>query len=230
MLEPDSIRGGRVLLVEDDAQTSRWLASVIASEAGLELVATCASVAQSLAWLACHEADFALVDLGLPDGSGLQVIGQLAARHPRCEVLVLSVFGDEHNVLAAIAAGAGGYLLKDGELGRFGDHLTCLRTGGSPLSPRIARTLIHLHRQPRAPVLPVAKSMAPLLSERELEVLTGVSKGFSYGEVAAALGITTNTVRTHIRHLYEKLAVNSGGEAVYEYNRLMREQGRLPLP
>mgnify|MGYP002778437605 CR=1 FL=1 len=224
------MHGGRVLLVEDDAQTSRWLASVIAGETGLELVATCASVEQSLAWLSCHEADFALVDLGLPDGSGLQVIGQLAARHPQCEVLVLSVFGDEDTVLAAIAAGAGGYLLKDGELGRFGDHLNCLRTGGSPLSPRIARTLIDLHRQPRAAAVPAARPPPPLLSERELEVLTGVSKGFSYSEVAGALGITTNTVRTHIRNLYEKLSVNSGGEAVYEYNRLMRELGRSPLP
>ncbi|MGE0802938.1 MAG: response regulator transcription factor, partial [Lautropia sp.] len=152
------------------------------------------------------------------------------AIHPACEVLVLSFFGDEGNVLAAIAAGAGGYLLKDGELGSLGDHLSCLRTGGSPLSPRIARTLIRLHRSPASGgAASPAAAAAPLLSERELEVLTGIAKGFSYSEVASALGISTNTVRTHIRHLYEKLSVNSRSEAVYEYNRIMRELGQSPL-
>lgn len=223
--EPD-----RVLLVEDDAETRDWLASLVAQESGLEVAGVCGSVAQALAWLARHDADFALVDLGLPDGSGLDVIRELVARHPGCEVLVLSIFGDEANVLAAIAAGAGGYLLKDSELGHFGNHLDCLRTGGSPLSPRIARTLMQLHRAPAAVAAAAPATPLPtLVSERELDVLTGVAKGFSYDEVAASLGISTNTVRTHIRHLYEKLSVNSRGEAVYEYNRLMREQGLSPL-
>jgi len=187
-------------------------------------------VAQALAWLAGHEADFALVDLGLPDGSGLEVIRELVARHRNCEVLVLSIFGEEGNVLAAIAAGAGGYLLKDGELGNFGDHLSCLRTGGSPLSPRIARTLIQLHRTPPSAATAALAEAAPaLLSDRELEVLNGIAKGFSYGEVAAFLGVSTNTVRTHIRRLYEKLSVNSRSEAVYEYNRIMREMGLSQL-
>jgi DNA-binding NarL/FixJ family response regulator len=248
MSEPDSAAlSGRVLLVEDDAPTRDWLASLLALEPGLQVTGACDSVAQSLAWLRRHDADFALVDLGLPDGSGLEVIRELATHHRDCEVLVLSIFGDEANVLAAIAAGAGGYLLKDGELGSFGDHLSCLRTGGSPLSPRIARTLIQLHRPAalaaagaaaagtRAARIigPVAAGQAsgslPLLSDRELEVLTGIAKGFSYGEVAASLGVSTNTVRSHIRHLYEKLSVNSRSEAVYEYNRLMRELGRSPL-
>ena len=231
MPEPDpTCEHGRVLLVEDDAQTRDWLVSLLAQEPGLDVVGVCDCVAQALAWLAAHEADFALVDLGLPDGSGLEVIRELAARHPGCEVLVLSIFGDEGNVLAAIAAGAGGYLLKDSEMGSFGDHLSCLRTGGSPLSPRIARTLIQLHRTPTvSATAALTAPSTPLLSERELEVLTGIAKGFSYGEVATALGVSTNTVRTHIRHLYEKLSVNSRSEAVYEYNRLMRELGLSQL-
>lgn len=85
---------------------------------------------------------------------------------------------------------------------------------------------MRLHRAPVAPrsAIPVSAASAPV-SDRELEVLTRVAKGFSYAEVAASLDISTNTVRTHIRHLYEKLAVNSRGAAVYEYNRLMRQQG-----
>lgn len=234
---------GRVLLVEDDPGTSTWIGSLIAQDTKLLLSGCCSSVREAMHWLAHREPDFALVDLGLPDGSGLEVIRALVARHPSCEVLVLSIFGDERNVLAAIDAGAGGYLLKDGDLGSFGDHLACLRDGGSPLSPRIARTLIQRHRRAHADQGAAAaahtasaatQSLAPAagaspLSERELEVLTGVAKGFSYDEVALLLGITTNTVRTHIRKLYDKLSVNSRGEAVYEYNRLMREQGRAPL-
>ncbi len=236
-----------VLLVDDDVGTREWLASLIAREPGLAVAAQCGSVAQALAWLSGHHPDFALVDLGLPDGSGLDVIRVLASDHPRCEVLVLSIFGDEQNVLTAIANGAGGYLLKDGDLGRLGDHLACLRTGGSPLSPKIARTLIRRYRTPAAtsvaatsafrppsgaappPARPSPTPPIPQLSQRELDVLTGVAKGFSYGEVAELLGVTTNTVRTHIRNLYGKLSVNSRGEAVYEYNRLMREHGLSPI-
>ena len=140
---------------------------------------------------------------------------------------MLSIFGDERNVLAAIDAGASGYILKDGNLDAIRDHLDCLRTGGAPLSPRIARTLI---RRTRKDCGPVAAPQAPaLLSERELEVLTGIGKGFSYAEVADALKITTNTVRTHVRKIYEKLAVNSRMEAVYEYNRRMAQQGLPPI-
>ena len=231
MLEPTSARGpDRVLLVEDDEHTRDWLASLVTREPGLQVAGLCGSVAEAMAWLAHHAADFALVDLGLPDGSGLAVIREIVVRHPACEVLVLSIFGDEANVLAAIAAGAGGYLLKDSDLGHFGEHLDCLRTGGSPLSPLIARTLMQLHRTPVASqAARRTATAAALVSDRELEVLTLVAKGFSYAEVAASLGISTNTVRTHIRHLYEKLAVNSGGAAVYEYNRLMRQQGMSPL-
>ena len=156
-------------------------------------------------------------------------------------MLVLSIFGDENNVLSAIDAGAGGYLLKDGSIESIREHLRCLRSGGSPLSPRIARTLIRRTRDAQTPNasvahegVPLGTSTAPLsgerfLSDRERDVLTGIGKGFSYVEVADALKITTNTVRTHVRHIYEKLSVNSRAEALYEYNRRMAEQGRPPI-
>lgn len=227
---------GRVLIVEDDPDTRAWIGSLVSQDPGLVLAGICTGVRDAQCWLASHAVDFALVDLGLPDGSGLEVIQTLVSGQPRCEVLVLSIFGDERNVLAAIAAGAGGYLLKDSELGCIGDHLACLRSGGSPLSPRIARTLMQVHRRactgaaaPAAASLPVDPASLLLLSEREVDVLTGVAKGLSYSEVADLLGITTNTVRTHIRHLYAKLSVNSSREAVYEYNRLLRGQGLAPL-
>lgn len=217
----------QVLLVEDDGPTREWLAEVLSAGGEPQLAHACGSVREALDWLRSGKpADIVLTDLGLPDGSGLDVIRE-AVRQPGREVLVLSIFGDETNVLAAIDAGAGGYLLKDGSLDSIREHLQCLRSGGSPLSPRIARTLIR-----RARAVPPTSSVAPtgegpeLLSEREREVLTGIGKGFSYAEVADALKITTNTVRTHVRRIYEKLSVNSRVEALYEYNRRMTEQGR----
>ena len=216
----------QVLLVEDDIPTREWLGEVLSASGEPQLAYACGTVIEALDWLRSGKpADIVLTDLGLPDGSGLDVIRE-AVRQPGREVLVLSIFGDEANVLAAIDAGAGGYLLKDGSLDSIRDHLQCLRSGGSPLSPRIARTLIRRTRtDPEPGPTPVA-SGPELLSEREREVLTGIGKGFSYAEVADALKITTNTVRTHVRRIYEKLSVNSRVEALYEYNRRMTEQGR----
>ncbi|MCI1190852.1 response regulator transcription factor [Calidifontimicrobium sp. SYSU G02091] len=216
----------RVLLVEDDVPTRGWLTELLRATPGVASVHACATVAEARDWLATRTPDVVLTDLGLPDGSGLEVI-RLAARHPRCEVLVLSIFGDEAHVLAAIDAGATGYLVKDGSLDAIQDHLQCLRSGGSPLSPSIARTLIRRTRAPRDEVAPDVGE--PLLSQRELDVLTGVGKGFSYQEVAQMLGMSTNTVRTHVRNLYRKLAVNSRAEALYEYNRRMVQTGRPPI-
>lgn len=216
----------QVLLVEDDIPTQQWLVQLLDATGEARVVQACATVADAVAWLRSDRpANMVLTDLGLPDGSGLEVIRE-ACRRPGREVLVLSIFGDEKNVLAAIDAGASGYILKDGNLDAIRDHLHCLRTGGAPLSPRIARTLI---RRSRTEANQTLADVPSLLSERELEVLTGVGKGFSYAEVATALGVTTNTVRTHVRKIYEKLAVNSRMEAVYEYNRRMAEQGRPPI-
>ena len=216
----------QVLLVEDDIPTREWLGEVLSASGEPQLAYACGTVIEALDWLRSgRPADIVLTDLGLPDGSGLDVIRE-AVRQPGREVLVLSIFGDEANVLAAIDAGAGGYLLKDGSLDSIRDHLQCLRSGGSPLSPRIARTLIRRTRtDPEPGPTPVA-SGPELLSEREREVLTDIGKGFSYAEVADAIKITTNTVRIHVRRIYEKLSVNSRVEALYEYNRRMTEQGR----
>jgi DNA-binding NarL/FixJ family response regulator len=226
----------KVLLVEDDTPTRDWLQGLLRAEAEVDDIHACGCVAEALAWLAQGQAvDLVLTDLGLPDGSGLQVIRD-AVRRPGCDVLVLSIFGDEPNVLSAMGAGAGGYLLRDGSLESMREPLRCLKSGGSPLSPRIARTLIRRMQaaQPAAAAdgptdAASAGALVGPLSDRELDVLAGIGKGFSYQEVADALGISTNTVRTHVRRIYEKLAVNSRVEALYEYNRRMAEQGLPPI-
>jgi DNA-binding NarL/FixJ family response regulator len=226
-----------ILLVEDDPDTRRWLAQQLSDSFPGVKLHCCASLQEALRWMASQRADVVLTDLNLPDGSGLEVIRCAMQWQPPSDVLVLSMFGDERHVLAALDAGANGYLLKDGSESHLREHLACLKQGGSPLSPSIARTLIRRH-QGLGPVnAPPARQLAdndpapatPTLSAREVEVLTGVAKGFGYGEVADMLGMSTNTVRTHIRHIYDKLSVNSRSEALLEYNRRRSAQGLPPI-
>lgn len=220
----------RILLVEDDAAARGWLHEQLRTLPDTEVI-TCCCVGEALRWLEHNAPDIVLTDLGLPDGSGLEVIAKTRARHPLSEVLVITVFGDETHVLAAIEAGAGGYLLKDSGLNALGDHLMHLRSGGSPLSPRIARLLIQRHQPVQAPAATpaAAPDASALLTPRELEVLTGIAKGFSYAELAELLSVSTNTVRTYIKRIYQRLSVNSRSEAVYEYNQILAAQGRPPL-
>lgn len=222
----------RILLVEDDAAARGWLLEQLRTLPDTELFA-CDGMGDALRWLAEHTPDIVLTDLALPDGSGLEVIRQARARHPGSEVLVITVLGDETHVLAAIEAGASGYLLKDAGLNALGDHLAHLKSGGSPLSPRIARMLIQRQQRPdavqAAPLAPQAHRSDAVLSPRELEVLTGIAKGFSYAELAEVLAVSTNTVRTYVKRIYLRLSVNSGSEAVYEYNQILAARGRPPL-
>jgi len=184
---------------------------------------TGADVAEARRWLEANTPHIVLTDLGLPDGSGIEVIGHALRLHPQCEVLVISIFGDDTHVVAAIEAGASGYLLKDSSLAPLGGQLQHLRDGGSPLSPQIARTLIRRQRPTpaRADVDTGAADSAgrTVLTEREFEVLTFIAKGFSYHEGAAMLGVSTNTVRTHVKRIYQKLAVNSRAAAIFEAQR-----------
>jgi DNA-binding NarL/FixJ family response regulator len=215
----------RILVVEDDPTTLGWLLAELAALPGVA-ASGCASVAEARRWLEAHSPNIVLTDLGLPDGSGIEVIGLALRLHPRCEVLVISIFGDDRHVVSAIEAGASGYLLKDSSLQLLGEQLQHLRDGGSPLSPQIARTLI---RRQRPLTAPHGDACAPRLTERELEVLTFIAKGFSYQEGAAMLGVSTNTVRTHVKRIYQKLTVNSRSEAVYEYNLRQNARGLPPL-
>ena len=224
-------RAEAILIVEDDVATQNWLASALLAMPDVQ-VHCCATVSEAVSWLHSNGPDIVLTDLGLPDGSGIDVIECAVRLHPRSEVLVISIFGDEAHVVAAIEAGASGYLLKDSSFDNLGEQLQHLREGGSPLSPQIARTLIRRHRgaESRPPVSDAASSNGDaLLTAREVEVLTFIAKGFSYQEGAEMLGVSANTVRTYIKRIYQKLSVNSRSEAVYEYNLLRAAQGRPPL-
>lgn len=228
----------RVLVVEDDQAMREFFAASVSRCAGLQLVGAVGSVAEARAWLDNddHMVDVLLTDLGLPDGSGLEVIRHATRLHPRCEPLVISLFGDEDNVLASIEAGALGYIHKDSAPDDIAQTILEMKDGASPISPMIARKVLAKYTSSRraaepAPERPVpaARSTAesPLLSPREQEVLTLIARGFSYAEIARLQSVSVHTVQTHIKNLYSKLSVHSKNEAVFEASRLGLLQSRV---
>jgi DNA-binding NarL/FixJ family response regulator len=204
-----------VLLVEDDANTRARLAQVIDAHPQLRLIAAVGSCAEARRELDAEPPDVLLTDLGLPDGNGVALVRELRERGYRTAAMVITIFGDEEHVVTAIEAGALGYLLKDGSADYVAASILDMLAGGSPISPPIARYLLKRFRSLESTAAPEAADL-PRLSEREREVLTLIVKGFSYAEIARLLGVSSHTVTTHVRSIYEKLEVHSRGEAVYE--------------
>lgn len=215
-----------VLIVEDDPCMRDALCAGIAMATGIHVVAACDTVGAAMVSLALHAPDVLLVDLGLPDGSGIDVIAACAARHPQCNILVITLFGDENNVLAAVDAGAAGYLLKDNEQIDVAQCIKNLRQGGSPMSPLVARKLLLRARRPTraTAAAPLADASAAGLTAREQEALELIARGYTYNEIAAELAVSVNTVQTHVKRVYSKLAVRSRGQAVFAAH----QQGLLP--
>jgi DNA-binding NarL/FixJ family response regulator len=206
----------RVGIVEDDPRVNQALGAAVNMAADMRLAWSETTRAAALAALAHSPVDVLLVDLGLPDGSGIDVIREAHERLPRCDVMVCTIFGDEAHVLQSIEAGAHGYLLKDSPSGTIAEEIRLLRAGGSPISP--------------LPALPVAGPAEPhdgkpgvSMSRRETEVLELITKGFTYEEIARKLGVTRHTVQTFVRRIYAKLEVGSKIEAI----NAARQQGLL---
>jgi DNA-binding NarL/FixJ family response regulator len=216
----------RVVLVEDDPDTRQRFVEMISSQADMLLVCASPNAQQALDYIQFNEVDVLLTDLGLPDRSGVEVIRACAARWPHCDIMVITVFGDESHVLTSIEAGATGYVLKDVVAVELAEHVRDLRAGGSPISPMIARQLLKRYQQPSAEIEAAsvvglaAGAKDDVLSSREAEVLGYIAKGFSFGEIASFLNISVHTVMTHVKRIYKKLAVHSRGEAVFEARQL----------
>jgi DNA-binding NarL/FixJ family response regulator len=210
-----------VMIVEDDIVTRKVLAAAVDSEPALQLVASFDSIRPALAWLETTPVDLLLTDLGLPDGSGLDVIRACVESCPQCGIMVITMSSDEDSVLGCIEAGAAGYVLKDA--GRLDSvrALMDLHSGGSPISPLIARKVLARMRD----AMPVSNAPATgesgriLLTRREASILDLIARGDSYGQVAKVLSVSVGTVQTHVKNIYGKLSVHSRGEAVFEAQR-----------
>lgn len=215
----------RVMLVDDDERIQQALRLAIETHPELNLVGQAYTLKEAIAVVEELQPEVVLVDLGLPDGSGLELIAHIHQHMPGCESMVLTVFGDESHVISSIEAGATGYLTKDTRTADILDRLKQLRAGGSPISPVIARRLLNRFRGVATPdQLPTSKTamnqeFTPL-SEREQQVLEMVAKGFMQAEIADILGVSINTISTYIKRIYKKLAVNSRTSAVHRANAL----------
>lgn len=219
-----------VLIVEDEPEFLQRFTEAVLADAGLRLIGGVSTGRAGLAMLDAQPPDVMLVDLGLPDIGGVELIRHAARHHPGCDVLVVTMFADDVHVMGSIEAGATGYLLKDAQAPRIASAIHELRAGGAPISPSIARRVLSRFRIAPSAAAPVSAPIpAPVatppaeaspLSTRETEILRLVAKGFSFEAVGGLLDISSHTVVTHVKNIYRKLAVHSRGEAVYEAGQM----------
>lgn len=207
----------RVMVVEDDPRLRAHFQAILESSDEVELLASADCGAAALRALAANTPEVLLVDLGLPDMSGLEVIRACVRAHPHCDIMVITMFGDERHVLQSIEAGASGYLLKDAMPADLIAQIRSIHAGGSPISPVIAWQLLNRNKQTRASG---GEPLAEALSEREQGVLELVAKGYSFVEIARLLQVSPHTVMTYVKRTYRKLQVGSKTEAVYEARRM----------
>ncbi len=210
----------RIALVEDNPVFHGSLSAAIGQAEDMQEGGCATTLAGGLSLLAGEPADVLLVDLGLPDGSGLDIIRAAKVKWPQCEIMVVTMFGDETHVLRAIENGASGYLLKDGAPEKIVEEIRSLMSGGSPISPHIARHILMRVRHSEASAAPPSAGVPQtVFSERELETLKLASQGFTSHEIAAMQGISRHTVLTYVRRIYKKLGVNSQRAAINEARR-----------
>ena len=216
-----------VAILEDELNVRKLLEQAVLSDPGMALAFSAQTVAEAKALAQTQSAQVYLVDLGLPDADGRDFIRWVSANQPGALSMVVTVFGDDEHIVSSFAAGAVGYLLKDASSSEIAQHIAELVAGGSPISPSVARRVLqhfkpgyHSNRTPFEAASPAASPVSdPVdnpLSEREHEVLRLIEKGLTYDEISQVLGITWHTVTSYLRRVYQKLEVNSRGEAVFE--------------
>jgi DNA-binding NarL/FixJ family response regulator len=213
-----------VLVVEDDMNTRSYLVEALSADEGSYTVATAATLREGVLALTDRVPDVMLVDLGLPDGNGLDLIRGARELSTDVLTLVITVFGDEATVIGAIEAGAQGYLLKSEAPEDLRECVRQLLAGGAPISPGIASHLLRRFQSIESDHN--AANGNAKLTTRERDVLELLVKGLPYKEVGDLLGVTRNTVTSHVRSIYRKLEVTSRGEAVFEALR----QGIVQFP
>ncbi|HTP32522.1 MAG TPA: response regulator transcription factor [Candidatus Acidoferrales bacterium] len=199
----------RIVIIEDQRHTREGLAALIGGSSGMEIAAQYRSGEEALGDVKYRRPGVVLTDLGLPGISGTEVVARLRELLPGVPILVLTVHGEDQHVFDALCAGACGYLLKDIEPARLLSAIREVHGGGAPMSPEIARRVVGMFQRYASP-----KSGESGLSPRELEVLNLLADGDSYKVCADRLAISIDTVRFHVRRIYDRLHVHSRSAAV----------------
>lgn len=211
----------KLALVEDNIRTRLRMAKLLEQSLEDVHITQLGNLEAAFAFAGTSQQDYWLIDLGLPDGSGVELIRFVRQRYDKANILVISVFGDVDNIMKSIQAGADGYLLKDAIDKDLIQAIHAIGLGGTPLSPMIAsRLLERMLPMPTMPQEPLEQGAVAALTVRESELLGLLARGYKYAEVSQLMGIGLATVQTHVRRIYSKLAVNSRAEAVYEAKAL----------
>lgn len=199
-----------VLIVEDNPQFLFHLSDAVRGMGNEWKIQSAETASDAISLIKDGDQSYrlALVDIGLPDRSGVEVIRTLSVIQPHVPVLVVSVISTEETVLAAIRAGARGYLLKDDSASTIRDAIAQVLNDQYPISPALARFLFRM-----AKAVPEHAGLPPLTT-RELDVLVALSQGMTYPEIADSLDLSISTIRTHIQKIYRKLNAKTGSEAV----------------
>jgi DNA-binding NarL/FixJ family response regulator len=205
-----------VAIIEDIKEIREGLEMLIGSSEGFQCVKTFSSGEEALKGLPGICPDVALMDINLPGINGIEAVRNLKTKCPTTQFIMSTVYEDDENIFESLKAGASGYLLKKTAPSKILDSIMEVYHGGSPMSSQIARKVIASFQQ--------KKSIDDIeeLTNREKEILKQLSKGLRYKEIATELSISMDTVRTHTRHIYEKLQVQSRTEAL---NKIMGKQG-----
>ncbi|MCU0947261.1 MAG: response regulator transcription factor [Porphyrobacter sp.] len=214
----------RLFVVEDDTVLRASVIDHISQEPDILVVGQANCLAAALEATAVRDADIAdvvLVDLGLPDGSGLDLIRTIRARQSAVKVLVFTVLGDRKTINDALAVGADGFILKGTDPAELARAIRAARDGGVPISPKAAAQLLRAFREQAAATTPTTIPPAAIgedfgLTSRERETLETLARGFSQREAAQILGVSPHTIVSHVKAIYQKMAVNSRSEAVFE--------------
>lgn len=214
----------RILIVDDDLQLQQRLECIAERVYGRGACTMVGTLAQARAMLERQDFGLVLLDVGLPDGSGISLVPWIREHAPQADVVIVSSLGDDAIVLQAIRAGAVGYLLKNGEDMELELSLGSMQRGGAPIDPVIARRIllqINAAGDAAAPAQRAdaaaagAKEQKERLTERELEVLRLVAQGLGNREISESLGVSINTIEFHAKNIFRKLEVRTRSGAVH---------------
>jgi DNA-binding NarL/FixJ family response regulator len=201
-----------IIIIEDDEKIRNYLSALLSGSGEFDLLASFSNAEDALLYFENglgNSIELILTDIQLPCKSGIEFISWLKPLRPDIQFMVLSAFDDADKVFKALKAGATGYILKNTEPAKLIEALRDLQRGGSPMSNEIARKVVNAFQQDITYV-----DAKERLTDREKEILQWVSKGFSYKEIAAKLFLSVETVRTHVRNIYEKLHACNKSEAL----------------
>lgn len=194
----------RIVIIEDIAAIREGFSSILSSTGTYDVINLYSNCEDALANLSADKPDVVLMDIGLPGMSGIEGTAHIKKLMPKCIVLIITVLEDSEKVFQSLCAGAGGYIVKNSKLESIVQTIDEALAGGAPMSLSIARMVVDSFR---------TYHDSPL-SEREMEILQGISEGKSYSKIAQENFISKETVRSHIKNIYRKLEVNSKAEAL----------------